>query len=42
MYQIELVEGKDTPTPNTQPHSDKGRTVVFYYDSAQVLPAEEW
>jgi hypothetical protein len=27
MYQIELVEGKDAPTPNTQPHSDKGRTV---------------
>jgi hypothetical protein len=27
MYQIELVEGKDAPTPNTQPHSDKGKTV---------------
>jgi hypothetical protein len=27
MYQIKLVEGKDAPTPNTQPHSDKGRTV---------------
>jgi hypothetical protein len=27
MYQIELVEGKDALTPNTQPHSDKGRTV---------------
>jgi hypothetical protein len=28
MYQIELVEGKDAPTPNTQPHSDKeGETV---------------
>jgi hypothetical protein len=27
MYQIELVEGKDAPTPNTQQHSDKGRTV---------------
>jgi hypothetical protein len=27
MNQIELVEGKDALTPNTQPHSDKGRTV---------------
>jgi hypothetical protein len=27
MYQIKLVDGKDAPTPNTQPHSDKGRTV---------------
>jgi hypothetical protein len=27
MYQIELVEGKDAPTPNTQPQSNKGRTV---------------
>jgi hypothetical protein len=27
MHQIELVEGKDAPTPNTQPHSNKGRTV---------------
>jgi hypothetical protein len=27
MYQIELVEGKDAPTPNTQPaHSNKGKT----------------
>jgi hypothetical protein len=28
MYQIELVEGKDAPTPNTQPHSDKGGRTV--------------
>jgi hypothetical protein len=27
MYHIELVEGKDALTPNTQPHSNKGRTV---------------
>jgi hypothetical protein len=27
MYQIELVEGQDAASANTQPHSDKGRTV---------------